>query len=93
MVYYGGATITGSLISVTGVEHTAIGVTTVCRGNSCKSTTIEEAIPSTSSVLIVLTIRLQNNRNTVTNLRAVAALHIDYNSKRDMLYKQPQHTS
>ena len=48
---------------------------------------------STSSVLIVLTIRLQNNRNTLTNLSAVAALHIDYNSKRDMLYKQPQHTS
>ena len=40
-----------------------------------------------SSVLIVLTIRLQNNRNTLTNLSAVAALHIDYNSKRDMLYK------
>ena len=48
---------------------------------------------STSSVLIVLTIRLQNNRNTLTNLSAVVALHIDYNSKRDMLYEQPQHTS
>ena len=48
---------------------------------------------STSCVLIVLTIRLQNNRNTLTNPSAVAALHIDYNSKRDMLYKQPQHTS
>ena len=77
MVYYGGATITGSLLSVTGVEHTAIEVMTVCRGSSCKSTTIE-AIPSTSSVLIALTIRLQNNRNTLTNLSTVAALHIDY---------------
>ena len=33
---------------------------------------------STSSVLIVLSIRLQNNRNTLTNLSTVAALHIDY---------------
>ena len=51
MVYYGGATITGSLLPTRalGVKHTAIGVTTVCSVSSCNSTRIE-AIHSTSNV-------------------------------------------
>ena len=52
-----------------------------------------QQLNSTSSVLIVLTIRPQNNRNTLTDSCTFAALHIDCNSRRDVLHEQPQHTS